>query len=359
MTHEKPRPDGTFKGSYGSALVRLMDRWANGFYKNECAMKTSWTRSPLQSLRLCVMSCMTSWGLAQQESYCQIRHLNLELEWVSPNKPVLCDRSLPCYCVISDRKQTRAVYCTTSSFKTFCLAFIVFLFSIWILSPWVFTVVDSFLSSSVSCFYIMLLFLYSFLFNCTFSFLHLDKDTIVFFFLEVNISLISSSSFFFVFYLLSVCMCVCIYVCVHVYMCVHVMPRYMWGGQRTSPGSCFSLPFLLFNSWGSKLVIQLGGRYLYQLSHLTGLLAFRFCNLFSVYCLSLFALGFSFSIPPVTHKFLDYIAYLFIIIILHTSKFSAIPNLAHEKCERNGKWEQGSHLVYMSESSKPAGRPFA
>lgn len=87
---------------------------------------------------------------------------------VSPNKPVLCDRSLLCYSVISDRKQTRAVYCTTLSFKTLCLAFIVFLFSIWILSPWVFTVVDSFLSSSVSCFYIMLLCLYSFLFNLQF-----------------------------------------------------------------------------------------------------------------------------------------------------------------------------------------------
>lgn len=174
---------------------------------------------------------------------------------VSPNKPVLCDRSLLCFCVIRDTKQIRAVYCTTSSFKTFWLAFIVFLFSIWILSPWVFTVVDSFLSSSVSCFYIMLLFLYSFSFNYTFNFLHLDKDTIVFFFLEVNISLISSSSFSLYFiYLVCVykCTCVCMScqgtceeVREHLQVVVSLFPFYCWcPGDQTWSSSLAAGAFI-------------------------------------------------------------------------------------------------------------------
>lgn len=158
MTHEKLRPDGTFKRSYGSALVRLMDRWANGYIK----MSVLW--KPLGPGLPCHPSVFM-WCLVWHLGTWTTRKLLSDpasQPWagmVSLNKPVLCDQYLLCFCVIRDTKQIRAVYCTISSFKTFCLAFIVY-FQYGFYLYGFFTVVDSFLSSSVSCFYILLLFLH-------------------------------------------------------------------------------------------------------------------------------------------------------------------------------------------------------
>lgn len=114
MTHEEMRPDGTFRRSYDSTLTNeLMDRWANRLYKNEWALKASWARSLVQSLCLYGISFMTS-----GDTYKKNDIVRASISTLSQNgKPE--QASSLCYCVISYRKQTRAVYCTTSSFKTF------------------------------------------------------------------------------------------------------------------------------------------------------------------------------------------------------------------------------------------------